>query len=269
MADSFQRTNLSYLSLKEWESVDDRLRVGISTRKGGISRSPYRSMNLGLHVPDKKEDVIANRNKLAHELEFPLEQWVFAEQIHGTDIAVVTAEQKGKGIRNHHDAIIGCDGMITNKKGVLLTALFADCVPLYFFDPITKWIGIAHAGWRGSVHEMAKVMVDKLKEVGVEATNIQAAIGPCIGKTQYEVDDKVISHIPHHFKEKTTKPTKNGHYMLDLKRLNHEILLQAGIQNTHIHISNYCTFEEDETFFSHRRDNGKTGRMIGFIGYHE
>jgi YfiH family protein len=267
MTEPFRQIDQSYFVIKEWESLHPNLIAGITTRQGGESHPPYGSMNLGLHVSDHKEAVITNRQKLSEKLGFPIERWVFAEQVHQTEIVIVTSDHSGKGTLNHHDAMQGCDGLITNEQGLLLTALFADCVPLYFFDPTTGWIGIAHAGWRGSVNHMANAMIEKLQELGVSKTDLRVAIGPSIGKTQYEVDENVVSHLSDNLKEKTTKPTKKGHYMLDLKGLNYEIITQAGVLDSNISVTSYCTYKEKGMFFSHRRDKGGTGRMVGFIGY--
>nr|WP_255639801.1 peptidoglycan editing factor PgeF [Aquibacillus saliphilus] len=247
--------------------MEPRLKAGITTRLGGISKSPFDSMNMGLHVPDNPEDVLKNRMILSNILDVSLDNWVMGEQVHGTEINLISQDQIGRGSRSHQDTLAGIDGIITNQSGVLCTAFFADCVPLFFYDPETKWIGIAHAGWRGTVDQIAVKMVDRLIGVGVNKESLLAAIGPSISSSNYEVDAQVIAHVPEYMKDIAAKANKNGRYLLDLRQLNKEYLLQAGILDENISVTNYCTYTDEKLFYSHRRDQGKTGRMLGFIGF--
>src|SRR5699024_8457813 len=132
---------------------------------------------------------------------------------------------------------------------------------------ISKYIGMAHAGWRGTVSGIGQQMVETLQSLGVSKEDLLVCIGPCISREKYEVDETVIREIPEHLLKKVTKQKQNKKYLLDLKRLNSEILLQSGILRHNISMTNYCTHQNDDLFFSYRRDRGKTGRMIGYIGY--
>ncbi|SDJ73939.1 peptidoglycan editing factor PgeF [Sediminibacillus albus] len=266
MKDPFQHNDCSTLILQDWLRRDASLTAGITMRKGGVGKPPFETMNLGLHVNDEEDTVLANRRKLADITGFPLDSWVAGEQIHGTDIAIVTSSDKGKGAITTADSLEGCDGLITNQPGILCTAFFADCVPLYFFDPLTGWLGIAHAGWRGTVKGMAAEMVKKLRDQGVALNRLLAAIGPSIGAEVYEVDNYVIEQIPAGLADRVVTWKENSSF-LDLKKLNQEILQQAGIPSENISRTSLCTFSEEDKFFSHRRDKGTTGRMLGFIGY--
>ncbi|QHT46572.1 peptidoglycan editing factor PgeF [Bacillus sp. SB49] len=243
--------------------------AGISTRSGGCSQNPYHTLNMGLHVEDEAETVVKNRQRLAEELAFPLESWVIGEQIHGTKIHVVQRSDRGKGAASHATAVAGVDGLITKERGILLAAFFADCVPLYFYDPETGWIGIAHAGWKGTVKEMAGKMLDALLEQGCRKEDIRVIIGPSIGMERYEVDDKVADAVPDAHKKACLIEQEAGKYLLDLKSLHAHMLIKKGIPLEHLHVSGYCTYEEEAVFYSHRRDHGKTGRMLGFIGLPE
>ncbi|MEN1966961.1 peptidoglycan editing factor PgeF [Lentibacillus sp. N15] len=267
MSEPFYQKSDAYLALKSWQQINPNLVAGFTTRNGGISNPPFTSLNLGLHVPDNQQDVITNRQRLAKQLTFPLQDWVAAEQVHSTQTREITLQDKGKGSVSHDTSLAGVDGMITNKIGVLCTAFFADCVPLFFFDPMTGYIGIAHAGWKGTVHRMAEKMVTKLQSVHIDVSNLRVVIGPCISNEHYAVDDRVIAEIPQELRERTVQKLAENHYLLDLKQLNAEILLQCGVLRHNIDITNYCTFRDESLFYSHRRDKGKTGRMLGFIGY--
>ncbi|RDW17916.1 peptidoglycan editing factor PgeF [Oceanobacillus chungangensis] len=269
MAEPFKQSNESYLHIENWQKHNPNLRAGFTTRNGGVSVAPFHSFNCGLHVNDRTETVIENRTLLASALNIPLENWVSGEQVHGTNVQIIVDSDKGRGATSYDSAIKGIDGLITNKKGILCTAFFADCVPLYFYDPVTEYIGIAHAGWKGTVNRIQEQMVQALTEVGVDAKNLLVAIGPSISQSEYEVDNRVITAISKEERQKTVIPLDNERYLLDLKQLNVEILLQSGVLRHNIEVTNYCTHQDETLFFSHRRDNGKTGRMLGFLGFQE
>ncbi|MGJ9460610.1 peptidoglycan editing factor PgeF [Oceanobacillus sp. CF4.6] len=267
MNEPFKEKDGSYLHIEKWQQLTPNLVAGFTTRNGGVSREPYHTFNLGLHVPDRQNDVLANRRRLADKLNIPVENWVSGEQVHGTSVKRITVADKGKGSISYDSSIKGTDGIITKNKGLLCTAFFADCVPLYFFDPVTQYIGIAHAGWKGSVGRIAEKMVEAFKEMGAQPENLLVAIGPSISKEYYEVDGHVISCISKENRKKTVTPLHNNHFLLDLKQLNVEILLQSGVISHNIEVTKYCTYRDENLFFSHRRDFGKTGRMLGFLGF--
>lgn len=263
----FKQNDKSFLTLTNWKEIEPSLQVGFTTRQGGVSKSPFKSFNLGLHVPDDKQDVIYNRKELAEKICISVENWVSGQQIHDTNIKIINDADKGKGAFSYEESISGIDGLITNQKGILCTAFYADCVPLFFFDPESGYIGIAHAGWKGTVNGIGKEMIKRLTEVGIDLHSLRVAVGPCIAKDAYEVDDHVVKNLTTAQKRNTTEKQDDKHYLLDLKKLNVEILLQSGVLRHNIEVTNYCTFRDEEMFFSHRRDHGKTGRMLGFIGF--
>ncbi|WP_222599285.1 peptidoglycan editing factor PgeF [Aquibacillus kalidii] len=258
----------SILLVRDWDQQNSKIKVtvGFTTRNGGVSNPPFDSFNLGFHVPDDPTLVLSNRKQLASLLSFPIERWVIGEQIHSTTIKIIEEADLGRGSVSHDNTIQGVDGLITNKPEVLCAALFADCVPLFFYDPNSMWIGIAHAGWRGSVGGIAEEMVANLVRSGANLNNIKVLIGPCIGEHVYEVDQKVIDNIEREFITKVVRQKENGNYLLDLKTLNQMYLKKVGVLPENISVSSYCTYTDDK-FFSHRGDLGKTGRMLGFIGY--
>ncbi|WP_081755878.1 peptidoglycan editing factor PgeF [Paucisalibacillus sp. EB02] len=267
MEDVFELVGNELLMINKWMEKDPNLKVGFTSRNGGTSKGYFSSNNFGLHVSDSYGDVIANREKLATTLNIPLEQWVSGEQVHHTSVHIADLADIGKGAKSVVSSLKGIDGLITRESGILCTAFFADCVPLFFFDPVTKYIGVAHAGWKGTVGRIAEEMTTKLLELGCDMKNLMVAIGPCISNEYYEVDEYVKEHIPMEHRKQVLTPVGNGHYLLDLKQLNVEILVQSGVFRSNIDITNYCTFRDENLFYSHRRDQGKTGRMLGFIGY--
>lgn len=269
MKTPYEITTNHLLTFPNWKELDGRLEIGFSTRIGGFSEQPYNTMNMGFHVNDDRESVIKNRMELARQLEFPLESWVSGQQVHGNQVTVVTKRDRGQGAKDVKSAIEGIDGIITRETGILCTAFFADCVPLFFYDPKASLIGIAHAGWKGTVHHIGPQMIDKMIEEGASKEDIRVLIGPAISQEHYEVDDAVIQHIPEELMECGVKSGRENRYLIDLHKINMEILLQYGILRHNIDKIDLCTYAENELFYSHRRDQGKTGRMLGYIGFKE
>jgi YfiH family protein len=267
--EAFVLCNHPYLAVKPFKELNDRLIVGFSTRKKGFSIESYRSLNFGLHVQDEESSVIANRNKLADELQIPLNRWVISEQVHGSNLKKVSEKDCGSGALQMSSAIKETDGLYTGEKNVLLVSLYADCVPLYFYSATNKVVGLAHAGWKGTVAKIGPKMVQTwIDEEGIPLDSIYVAIGPSIGQESYQVDDHVINKVLEVIPTGMKKPfqeTNCGKYLLDLKELNKQLLINVGIKPEQIFLSNYCTYKQAELFFSYRRKQ-QTGRMISFIG---
>lgn len=273
MTDPFIHLHPSYMEIKEWQNIDPNLIAGFTTRLKGNSEEYYASLNMGLHVHDDPNRVINNREILADAIGFPLQNWVSGQQVHGTTIRKVTSADKAMGSTSMDTAIQGVDGIYTDEPGILLTAFFADCVPIFYFSPMHGLIGIAHGGWKGTVGGIGSKMVRNWVEVeGVDPKDIFVTIGPAICEACYEVDQRIIEQVklPNNDLKKTpyTK-TSETHYTLDLKQLNRQLLLNGGVIDQHIHITQHCTSCETNLFYSHRKEEGKTGRMLGFIGRKE
>ncbi|MGA9287160.1 MAG: peptidoglycan editing factor PgeF [Anaerobacillus sp.] len=247
-----------------------RIIAGFSTRKNGVSQTPFSSLNLGFHVPDDACDVLENRIILAKDIGIDLDNWVVGEQVHGSAITKISSGDIGRGTRNHQDAIEKVDGLYTEDENILLTALYADCVPLYFYAPAARRVGIAHAGWKGTTKNIAREMIRVWNNDGIQSEDIFAVIGPSIGRCCYEVNDVVIDQVNAAVGEGQAfyETKSNGKYQLDLKALNKELFLKAGIKENHLSVSDYCT-SCSNLFFSHRNENGRTGRMMGYIGLRE
>jgi YfiH family protein len=271
--ESFQLKDTTYLSLSHWEELVEGLTVGFSSKNGGVSRESFSTLNLGLHVNDQLQTVVKNREILARRTSFPINNWVFAEQTHSNQIEKVTKQDCGRGLISYKDGLANCDGLYTSENGVMLSLCFADCVPLYFIAPKRPLIGVAHAGWKGTVSDIGGNMVRTWEKFeGVNPNDIKVAIGPSIGSCCYIVDERVISAINKNVIKHYPIPysiLSEGQYKLDLKQLNKCLLLEAGVKEQNMTISQYCTSCEKDLYFSHRRDEGKTGRMLSFIGINE
>lgn len=260
--------------------ADDRLTAGFSSREGGVSAAPWNGLNVGLHVGDRAEDVVRNRELLAEALGWPFEAWTCAEQVHGSRVYQVTSEDRGRGRDSRESAIGDADALMTNEKGVLLASFYADCVPLYFWDPKQEAVALAHAGWKGTVAEIAVRTVEAMREAyGSRPADIQAAIGPSIGGCCYEVDENVLRHVRPLLEQLRVlgieaadgldgviAETAAGRARIDLKEINRQIMIKAGILPTHIEITQWCTGCRTDLFFSHRMEQGRTGRMASWIG---
>lgn len=262
----------TFFTIKTWMDQYKGLVAGMTTKNGGVSNGPYTSLNFGFHVGDDPENVLMNRKRLSRKLDFSLHDWVGAEQIHDVVIRKVTNSDKGKGSDSYEESFKGTDGFYTNEQGILLTLCYADCVPLFFIAPEQRMIGTAHAGWKGTVKQIAVHMVEQWKQDGIDPQQIYVTIGPCICKKCYIVDKRVIDlvqNILEDVEQKTYNLIKEGQYELDLREVNRQLLFKAGVPEENIFVTNYCSSCDESEFFSHRRDHGKTGRMLSFIGWKE
>ncbi|WP_194950053.1 peptidoglycan editing factor PgeF [Anoxybacillus flavithermus] len=266
MNEIFRQASESLLLFHGWENVS----VAFTTKRGGVSTGAFATLNLGMHVADDCDVVYENRKKVAEQLNVSLDRWVCADQVHGVHIEKVTNNHAGKGVRAYDTAVPHTDGLYTSEQDLMLALCFADCVPLYFFSPSKKLIGLAHAGWKGTVHNIAGEMVKRWEEEGVAPQHIHVVIGPSIGRCCYVVDDRVIEFVQKalvNSPQSLYNETSKGQYALDLKEMNKQLLQQAGVPSERIAVSSYCTSCERSLFFSHRRDGGKTGRMMALIGW--
>lgn len=230
-----------------------RVLVAQSTRCGGYSEAPFASLNLSYYTPDNPHHVQQNRNLFFAELGFREAEVAGARQVHGADI--LPAKQPGQ--------FEGYDALITQTPGLLLTVTIADCTPILIHDPEQLAIAAIHAGWRGTVAGIVSRTLDTMaKEFGTRPAHCLAFIGACIGAENYEVDADVADHFPDAFK--TWDPGRQK-FLLDMKGANRAQLLDQGIPASRIEVSPYCTVAHNNLFFSHRREKGRTGRMLGAI----
>ncbi|PTX51950.1 hypothetical protein C8P63_13230 [Melghirimyces profundicolus] len=255
-------------SLVPWEREFPCLVAGMSARDGESIKDPDRT-NYAFHVGGQRERVLQNRKRLADQLGVPFSCWTAGEQVHGVRIREVTAEDRGRGRDGTDSAFPETDGLFTGEKDVLLSSFYADCVPLLFFSPKAGLIGVAHAGWRGTVGRIGPRMVREFVGRGAEKADIRAAIAPSIGACCYEVDEKVANPVMETLKgsfDEVLQPSGKEKWKLDLKEVNRRLLLEEGLREDRITVTGWCTGCHPELFHSHRRDRGKTGRMVAFIG---
>lgn len=256
------------IKFKAFESMD-WLSHGFSTRMGGVSAGTFKSMNLSFSRGDDSELVMENFRRFGNAININYKDMIFTHQTHTTNIRVATAEDKGKGIVRARD-YSDIDGLITNEPGLALVTFFADCVPLYFADPVTRTIGASHSGWRGTVARMGQVTVQAMCDTyGCKPENMTAVIGPSICRKCYEVSEDVAKafagNFPGHEWQDFIDVKDNGKYQLDLWRANWYILKAAGIPEANIHVSGLCTHCHPNVLWSHRSLGDARGSLAGFM----
>lgn len=230
--------------------IPQGVNIAFSTRKGGASKAPYASLNLGLHVGDNKVDVMLNRASIEKSLSLP-QSPAWLDQVHSID--VIEADNK-----NLHTA----DGSFTAVKQQVCAVMTADCLPVLLCDKQGKEVAAVHAGWRGLCDGIIEVALTKLT---AENSQVIAYLGPAIGPTVFEVGSEVRDLFIALHSEASTffKPSHSaGKYLADLQGLATLRLMLAGVDE--IYQSNTCTYINDSDYFSYRRD-GITGRMASFI----
>ena len=256
---------LSYPLLKKTGIVNH----GFSTRIGGVSEGIFSSMNLSFSRGDDEACVRENFKRMAETIGVEPNSLVFAAQTHTTNVRKVTAEDKGKGIvypLDYQDV----DGLITNESGICLTTFYADCVPLFFIDPVHKAIGLSHSGWRGTVGKMGQETLRRMREeYGTDAKDVIAAVGPSICQDCYEVSEDVIEKFKKAFDEiywgELFYKKENNKYQLNLWKANEIILLEAGVRKENIAVTNVCTNCNCDMLFSHRATKGQRGSLAAFM----
>ena len=235
-----------------------------TTRYGGVSEGCLQSLNLGIHRGDKPENVRKNYEILAKELGFDVENLVFTRQTHTDIVRAVDMSNAGEGLFRKVEP--ECDALVTATPGVVLAAFTADCTPILLHDPVTGAVGAVHAGWRGTVADIAGNAVRAMCETyGSRPGDIRAAIGPNIGvccfETHADVPDAVRAVLGQEA-EAFIVPAGEK-YRVDLKGVNAALLRRAGVTN--IEISCDCTACRPDRFWSHRRVGNDRGSLAAII----
>lgn len=251
------------LPLLSWPVFDGHgVEAVVTTRAGGVSTGRYASLNLGLHVGDDPERVLANRTAVASALQARLDDFVFCQQVNRPTVLVVTDEHRGRGARDLTDAIPATDALVTQVPGIVLVMMVADCVPLVLFDPVQRALACVHAGWGGTVRGVTRAAVDALQELGTDPTDLIVGIGPSIAPDRYQVGADVVAAAAAAFPDQldeVVRPDGTGAWTFDLWRANTLQLTNAGVPHDQIHLAGLDT-GPGTPYFSHRSE-GPCGRF--------
>ena len=236
---------------------------GFSTRLGGVSTGNCATMNISTTRGDSPEAVEENRRRIASAIGVKPEDMTYTHQTHTTNVAVVKEEDRGA-------RFMETDGMVTNVPGICLVTFYADCVPLFFVDPVHRAIGLSHSGWRGTVGRIGKVTVEKMTEnYGTDPKDVIAAVGPSICQDCYEVSEDVICRFRENFPEECWPDLfynkGDGKYQLNLWKANEYVFAEAGIRREHTAVTNVCTHCNPDILFSHRTTGEKRGNLSAFL----
>lgn len=244
------------------------VRHGFSTRAGGVSEGYFSTLNLKFDNGDDNACVCENYRRLAEAFGVSPDNFVFTDQTHTNHVRTVTREDAGKGLTRPKD-YTDVDGLITNEPGLVLSAFFADCVPLFFVDPVHRAIGLAHSGWKGTVRRIGAAVVSAMAEqFGTAPSDLVCAIGPSICRDCYEIGLEVAEEFMAEFpgyEERILTKKKNGKYLLDLWETCQIVLMEAGVNKDRIHVTDICTCCNPELLFSHRATGGKRGNLAAFL----
>lgn len=256
---------VKYLTFPALEQYPQLLH-SFSTRIGGVSAGEFESLNF--RKGDSPENVLENYRRICRAVGYDFDGLVASAQDHHTVLRYVTEQEKGIGITRPRD-MESVDGLYTDVPGITLVTSYADCVPLYFFDPTKNVIALAHAGWRGTVQRIGEKITETLcRQFGCSTQDILAAVGPSIGPCCYEVDETVREQVMQHtdlLPEELFAEQGNGKYLLDLWECNRRILVLAGIPDENISVSEVCTKCHPELFFSHRLMGDRRGGMVAMM----
>lgn len=234
---------------------------GIFTRHGGISPAPWSSLNLGGSLGDERDHVIENRRRIFSHFDRKVESIYDAWQVHGTEVIFV---DQPRPVDSPHQK---ADVILTDREDITLLMRFADCVPIMLYDPQRRVVGLVHAGWRGTVARAAASAVEGMvSHYGSQPEDILAGIGPSICQNHYQVGEEVVNAAQAAFGKRSLEVLRrhqDGYFHFDLWQANRLVLEESGVQS--IEQSGICTFCQNEDWFSHRAEHGKTGRFGAVI----
>jgi polyphenol oxidase len=246
---------------------------GFSTRVGGISPMPNNALNLAGFNEDTAENILENRRRFLKLFPRESESWALAGcwQVHGFDVRLINSLAEAKPAEDAHGDTIYCDAIVSNATGVLAGVKTADCVPILIGDPTTGAFAAVHAGWRGTLAEVATEALKRMTaEYNTKPQDVRIAIGPAAGSCCYEVGTDVIDAFRNRFPDQELfTDTRANHACINLLEANRNQLLSAGVNPDRVNIAPLCTMCRTDLFFSYRREksvDGKVGRLMSVIG---
>ncbi len=249
-------------------SSHNHLVHGFTTRNGGVSHPPFSSLNMGKFTADDPEKVEENYRRILTALNVGDRPRYMTRQVH-SDVVYFVGNTQSNGKDNF---VSDTDGLITDRTDLVLMTYYADCVPLFFYDPVNHVGGVVHSGWKGTSKLIGKRAVESLTEkFGTKPEDIIAGIGPCASKCCYEIDKQVTDAFGWMGSDlnQYLTPTEQGRYLIDLKGINRMILESAGIRAEAIEISEYCTMCNNDLLYSYRNEKPRQGLMSAIFALQE
>ena len=240
-------------------------RHAFTTRFGGVSKGPFESLNLGSNRGDDPAAVRENYRRVAALMGADIDGCAVTKQVHGNEVRIVTGEDRHVCMsRVPYEA----DGIVTAEPGLPLFCFTADCVPVLLLDAENRVAGAIHCGWRSSVADILKIALEKMERLGARRKQIRAALGPAIGRCCFETDDDVPRAVSRYLEGDTEglfEKRPDGKTLVDLRLANKRRLLQLGLREEFIDLSEECTFCSHEKYWSHRYTKGNRGSQAACI----
>lgn len=261
MWEKTEKDGITYYTLPQWQEAGAK--VVMSCRPGGESDAPFNGLNLGLHVEDDPERVVANRRKFLGAVGGREEDFVSVKQVHGKRILHAQSVHRGLGFASYSDAVDDTDGLFTDEKHVLMATFYADCLPVAVFHPGKKLLGLAHAGWKGTYQNIGGELLAAMRRWrDFDPGECWCALGAGIGRCCYEVDEAFYRRFLERYPNATQWFTEeeNGKIYFDNVKANLSLLVDCGVKEEHIDVLGLCTSCHNDLFFSYRKEQGKTGR---------
>lgn len=245
------RKNIEWITPAVFES-NSNIRAWFTLKNAWMgSERLVSGLNLGLNTPENEETVLHNRELLFDSLDVDPDWVVYGEQVHGTRVRTVT----------EGGMYPETDGLVTQVPGLSLAIQVADCAAVLLGDSVNGIVAAVHAGWRGAAGGILPLAIDRMIDMGAEAGKINAFVSPCISLQNFEVGEEVAEQFPDNFvdRERFSKPH------VDLKGFLFSQMSEMGMISTNIEVHKGCTMNDDRQFYSFRREQQKSGRMMGLI----
>ena len=236
-----------------------------TTRYGGVSTGGFSSLNLGSNRGDDPEAVRENYRRVCELMGVGIDDCAVTRQVHGKEVRIVTQEDKHVCMSS---TPYEADGIVTNVKGLPIMCFVADCVPVLMWDGVNSVAAAVHCGWKSSVADILYEAVEKMCSLGAKKENICAAMGASIGKCCFETDDDVPEAIEKYLGGDTEGmfvKREDGKTMVDLRGANKRRLVQLGLKEENIDLSEECTMCSHDKYWSHRYTKGDRGSQAAVI----
>lgn len=244
-----------YITPKIFQQFPEVIAVE-SNRKGGVSKMPFSSLNLGLSTNDKPENILENRKILFGKLGIKTSRVTLSNQVHKDKILKVTRSKVYEGY----------DALITENSNTFLSVTVADCTPVLIYDAKNQAVAAVHAGWKGTVLDITAKTIQRMREeFKTDPKDCYVYVGTCIDENSFEVGEDVAAMFTYDLK-RLDKSGRKPKFYVDLKKANVTQLLKCGVPENQIEVSAFSTVLDNDIYFSHRKEKGKTGRMMALIG---